>query len=218
MNKNAECGLGEGVLYQRSSTAVAWKPNLTDEAINDSAAWYIEFNPQSGYYMFKNAASGKYLTHNTSNSNVSLKSTSSPGTNERFQLMPDRTDVTIGAGSSKLTTHGFWFTWTVNKADFKSMKANTCGKITGYGSINQTAFDYSDKATNQQWIIISEDELEAYRNAAISTNIESVAQEDRTGKSVTGIYTIDGIRLPKTQKGFNIIRYNNGTTQKIYIK
>ena len=218
MNKNAECGLGEGVLYQRSSTAVAWKPNLTDEAINDSAAWYIEFNPQSGYYMFKNAASGKYLTHNTSNSNVSLKSTSSPGTNERFQLMPDRTDVTIGAGSSKLTTHGFWFTWTVNKADFKSMKANTCGKITGYGSINQTAFDYSDKATNQQWIIISEDELEAYRNAAISTNIESVAQEDRTEKSVTGIYTIDGIRLPKTQKGFNIIRYNNGTTQKIYIK
>jgi len=218
MNKNAECGLGEGVLYQRSSTAVAWKPNLTDEAINDSAAWYIEFNPQSGYYMFKNAASGKYLTHNTSNSNVSLKSTSSPGTNERFQLMPDRTDVTIGAGSSKLTTHGFWFTWTVNKADFKSMKANTCGKITGYGSINQTAFDYSDKATNQQWIIISEDELEAYRNAAISTNIESVAQEDRTKKSVTGIYTIDGIRLPKTQKGFNIIRYNNGTTQKIYIK
>jgi hypothetical protein len=220
MNKNAECGLGEGLLYQRTSSAIAWQPNLTQETISDSAAWYIEFNPQAGYYMFKNAATGKYLTHNTNNSNVTLKSTSKPGTSERFQLMPDRTNVTIGKGSNKITTHGYWFTWTVNKGDFKSMSANTLGKITGYGAINQKTFDYTNEATAQQWIIISEDELEAYRQIAIATDIESVTANENGYDSppVAGIYTPGGTRLQKVQQGVNIIKYKDGSSKKIFIE
>lgn len=220
MNKNTECGLGEGLLFQRTSSAIAWQPNLVQEAISDSAAWYIEFNPQAGYYMFKNAATGKYLTHNTSNSNVTLKTTSTPGISERFQLMPDRTNVTIGKGSNKITTHGYWFTWTVNKGDFKSMSANTLGKITGYGSINQKTFDYSDNATAQQWIIISEDELEAYRQIAIATDIESVTADENgyNSPSIAGIYTPGGMRLQKVQQGVNIIKYKDGSSKKIFVE
>lgn len=221
MNKDKERGLAEGVLYQRANTALAWQPNLTDEVLNDSAAWYLEFNPTNGYYSFKNAASGRYLTHASSGSNVTLKEVAdTPASTERFQLMPDRKDVTIGTGKNKLTTHGYWFTWS-NGSNNKAMSANALGKATGYGGIAQADFDYSDKATTQQWIIISEDELEAYQAIAVATGIRTIAMNDTTlngTKKVVGIYTTGGIQLKETQKGFNVIKYSDGSSRKIYVQ
>lgn len=219
MNKNVDCGLGLGVLYQRTSTAVAWQPNLVGETLADSAAWYMEFNPKLGYYMFKNVETGKYLTHASGSTTVSLKATDSPTRTEQFQLMPDRTDVTIGTGKDIITTHGYWFTW--NDSGNKSMQANKAGKATGYGTIAQANFSYSNSATAQQWIIISEDELEAYRAAAVATGIQSINLDDKTvsgSKTVVGIYNTGGMLMKETQKGLNIIRYSDGTTRKIFVK
>lgn len=221
MNKDAERGLGEGLLYQRNSTSLGWKPMLTDETVDESAAWYMEFNSSTGFYHFKNASTGRYLTHASNGTNVTLKNvTTNPSITERFQLMPDRTDVTIGVGSSKIKTHGYWFTWT-DGSNVKSMSANALGRTSGYGTIPQETFDFSDKATKQQWIIISEDELEAYQAAAISTGIKTVATGDTTPdgtKTVVGICTIDGVQLQATQKGFNIIKYSDGSTKKIFVE
>ena len=82
-------------------------------------------------------------------------------------------------------------------------------------------FSYYDTATNQQWIIISEDELEAYQAAAVSTGISKISVDDTSldgTKTVVGIYTLGGMPLKETQKGFNIIKYSNGSSQKIYVK
>ena len=100
------------------------------------------------------------------------------------------------------------------------MSANTLGKITGYGSINQKTFDYSDNATAQQWIIISEDELEAYRQIAIATDIESVTADENgyNSPSIAGIYTPGGMRLQKVQQGVNIIKYKDGSSKKIFVE
>ncbi|MBR2154709.1 MAG: dockerin type I repeat-containing protein [Bacteroidaceae bacterium] len=167
MNKDAERGLGDGLLFQRNNSSVSWKPLLQNEQVSDSAAWYIEFNAQRGYYLFRNALTGRYLTHSATGSMVTMKSTKSPSTTELFQLMPDRTDVTLSGNDTQLTTHGYWFTWvgtgTDNKPINKAMGANVFGSRTGYGSIPQVAFDYSDNATQQQWIIISQNELETYQ-------------------------------------------------------
>ena len=163
MNKDSIGGLGEGLLYQRSSTAVGWQTLLKNEEVSDSAAWYMEFNAQQGYYLFKNASSGKYLTHSTSGSNVTLKAilgNKQPTSTEYFQLMPDRTDVTLSGNNVSVTTHGYWFTW-YNGSENKAMKADKMGRM--YGGILQASFDYSDAATLQQWIVISEDELETYQ-------------------------------------------------------
>ena len=220
MNKDKDGGLGLGVLYQRTSSAVAWQPNLTNEQLSDSAAWYMEFNPQLGYYMFKNAATGRYLTHSASGSSVTLKKiTGLPSATERFQLMPDRTDVTIGKSRNKLTTHGYWFTWYDNGN--KSMSAKDLTERLGYGAISQATFDYSDAATRQQWIIISEDELEKYQAIAVATGISTISVDDKTldgSKTVVGIYTIGGTKLPATKKGVNIIRYSDGSVKKIYVE
>ncbi|MBQ9640363.1 MAG: hypothetical protein IJV06_02195 [Bacteroidaceae bacterium] len=162
MSKDTERGLGNGLLYQRNLSSVSWKPYLENETVSDSAAWYMEYNPQLGYYMFRNAMSGRYLTHSNTASTVGVKSAKSPTTTEYFQLMPDRTDVTLAGNDTQLTTHGYWFTWAYNGSN-KAMGANALNERTQYGTIPQATFDYSDAATQQQWIIISEDELEIYQ-------------------------------------------------------
>lgn len=217
MCKHKDRGLGRGVMYQRSASGLAWSNNLTDETLSDSAAWYMEFNAKTGYYMFRNAATGKYISHS---SNLSLKDTKAPSVTEYFQLMPDRTDVTIGSGTAKIKTHGFWFTWANGNAN-KSMNAGTLNSNLGSGLVSLADFNYSNSATAQQWIIISEDELEAYRAAAIATSIEFAEVDDWTpeeGQAVNGVYTSGGVRLQKMQKGFNIIRYGDGSSKKIVVR
>lgn len=222
MNKNAERGLNRGLIYQRLDQVIAWKENLTDKALNDSAAWYIQFNASDGYYMFKNVATGKYLTHNAGGGNVVLKAvTGKPGKTEYFQLMPDRTDITIGTGGDKLTTHGYWFTWfDSSRNNNVSMEANALTTL-GYGSIAQKTFNFSNSATAQQWIIISEDELAAYQAAVISTGIESIRPDGELvdgEKVVVGIFTPGGMQLQEVQRGINIIRYGDGTSKKVIVK
>ena len=223
MNKSEEGGLGKGLLYQRATSAIGWKPYLNTEddevvEVGDEAAWYLEYNPQNGYYMFKNAESGRYLTHAAGGSNVTLKnisSTSKPSTTEYFQLMPDRTDVTITVGDNKITTHGYWFTW--NSSGDKAMQAGKMGN--SYGTISQVAFNYAE-TPSQQWIIISEDELEQYgMKPSIPTNIGTVTIDGNdVEKKVVGIYTIGGTKLNATQQGINIIRYSDGTSEKVLVK
>lgn len=218
MNKNAERGLGEGLLSQRSTTVV-WKPCLTQEEINDSAAWYMEFVPTKGYYMFRNAISGRYLSRSTMTTSMTTKKTTSPSTTEQFQLMPDRTDVTIGAGDKTVTTHGYWFTW--NDGNNKAVSAKALSEKVGYGTLEQVTFNFSDSATMQQWIIISEDELKDYHDAAVALGIRNINTNDEAtngNKTVTGIYSADGISLQHTAKGINIIRYSDGSVKKIYVK
>ena len=209
MNKNAQRGLGKGVLFQRTPAGVvSWKENLTDEALSDSAAWYMEYDPVNCYYLFRNAATGRYLSHYTG---VSARGISKPSSNEWFQLMPDRTNITIGTGKSKKTTHGYWLTWKTD--EFKAVNAAALGKTTGYGNITATTFDFSNSATAQQWIIISEDELADYRAIAVATGIKEIEyamDEELVSKSV---YDLQGRRVSTPTKGLYII---NG--KKVLIK
>lgn len=219
MNKDVEHGLGTGLLYQRAKTDIAWKPLLTGAVLSDSAAWYMEFDPQNCLYSFKNASTGKYLTHSSSG-NMEVKTLKTAPTNdEKFQLMPDRTDVTIKIDGKNNKTHGYWFTW--NDSGFKSMSAASLSNRKGYGNISQETFDFSDNATVQQWIILSEDELATYQQKAIETGITNIHVNDKTiggEDTVVSIYTTDGIPLNSTQQGFNIVKYSSGAVKKIYVK
>ncbi len=218
MCKSDERGLGDGLLFQKGVLA-AWKPYFsTGTEVNDSAAWYLEFNPSSGYYSFRNAATGKYLTRSSTVASMSTKATKSPSNSEMFQLMPDRTDVTVGTGDETVTTHGYWLTWYDNGN--KAMEADGLSETTGRGMAKQTAFNFSDSATSQQWIIISEDDLDAYRKAAIPTGIKDTGTDGSSSgqAKIAGVYSIDGTRKTGTTKGLNIIRYTDGSASKVYIR
>lgn len=186
-------GLYDGFLYQRTSTSVAWKVAYRND-LEDTDAWHIEYDAKSGLYRFKNVGSGKYLTHTTA---MTLVSTSSPTYNQSFQLMPGRKDLVINEGSTTFTAPSFWFTW--NNSGDKAMTLSTLNKSTNYGTASITNFNFSDAGgTTQRYIIISEDELEAYETAALPTGIHSTTAENEPDAAAsTAVYSIDG-RLIKT--------------------
>lgn len=219
--KDETLGLYDGLLNQRNSSAIGWKPYDNTEAVDDSAAWYIEYIPENGCYAFRNVKTGMYLTHKAGGTRVTIKSIAAnkqPSSTEYFQLMPDRTDITYGTEKNKFQTHGYWFIW--DDSGTKAMQANALLKL-GYGPVAVAAINNASNATAQQWIIISEDELEAYQDAAIATGVRSISIDDKApngSKTVTGIYTTGGIQLQKSQKGFNIIKYSDGTTKTIFVR
>jgi len=178
MPKDAK-GLGKGLLGIQGDKQLGWKPMLdTGATIDDNFAWYLEYDAENCYYFFRNAKTGQYMSHNN-NASVTMKSfsgTDKPAKNEYFQLMPDRTDVTLGVGKYSKTTHGYWVTWRTNQ----SMKAEDVNASKGYGAVPQQSFNYSNSATQQQWIIISEDELNDYLAAAVHPDHELVLDEDFT--------------------------------------
>lgn len=219
MCKDEGRGLGTGLLFERKSNFLGWQNNLSGEAVSDSAAWYLEYNPQSSLYRLRNASTGNYITRPTSGTSMKTKKTTTPSLYESFQLMPDRTDVTLGTGTNELTTHGYWFTW--NSNGNKAMGAGALVKALGYGSISISEFDFSDNATAQQWIIISEDELQKYKDILIATSIQQIEDSNGTtdgNKAISGIYTVDGSKAPSLRRGINIIRYQDGTSRKIVVR
>ena len=173
MCKDEERGLGTGLLCMYKNSifySLGWKDVLSADAtwVGDSAAWKIEYMPSLGYYRFKNVKYERYLTNQSSKytTATSMSTGTSPNTNPSdyyFQLMPDRRDVTYGTEKGDITTHGYWFTWTPTAGLHKAMSANEIASGKEYGTFAISDFDYADTATKQMFIIISEDELQQWK-------------------------------------------------------
>ena len=213
--EDADHGLNDGFLFQRTSTAPGWTKPTIDQ-MDDAFAWYLEFVPSTGLYRFRNAQSGRYLSHSTS---ISMKSTQKPGNSEGFQLMPGRNLVTVGKGKKSFSAQSYWFTW--DNSGSKSLTLGAYNASTDYGTASVTNFDFSNKATAQRFIIISEDDLETFQSIANPTAIQTLpmtASEQDGSRTITAIYSADGRRLQQTAPGVNIIRYSDGTTRKVLMK
>ncbi len=219
--EDPELGLYDGYLYQRGTTNTSW--NVFDTP-SDTAAWYIEYLPSQGYYTFRNAATGKYLTHKAGANSVQVKTIAAgknPASTEYVQLMPARADVTIGAGKSAMTLPSFWFCWSESGAN-KVMQAKAVGTFSGYGAASIADLKFTNDAKSQRFVIVSEDELEAFNATAEAVGIKSIMADDKTeianGEGVEGVYSIGGMRMSDVKKGINIIRNTDGTSKKVYIK
>lgn len=191
MCKNSASGLGEALLYANGSKTIALKDMLSDNnGIPDEAAWTLTYEPETGMYLFKNVAKNKYLSKR---SGYMLYTTAKPADTEKFQLMPDRTDVTITTATDKLTTHGYWITGT------STLSANTSNYTSNASFVT---FDFSDSATKQQWIILSEDEIAKYWPA--TTGITEVKAENNINATNEQTYNINGQRINGNVKGLII--------------
>ena len=188
-SEDAERGLADGFLYQRAAAAVAWKNEYYLNELSDSAAWYLEYVPTQGLYRFRNAATGRYLSRNSSGS-IMLKNTSSPGNSESFQLMPGRNKITVKGGVGRYTALSYWFTWQNNGN--KAMQLNALNSRLGYGTPSIEDFDYSNNATTQRYLIISEDDIEAFERAALPTGVENINQESINKSEERKVYSLDG--------------------------
>ena len=133
---------------------------------NDSAAWYVKFNANEGKYIFRNVATGRYLTHTTSNFNDVLRAniTNTPGSQQLFQLMPTRHDLTVGRPWSSYTARPL------------NVLFETWNGMTASGTrVSPVASDLSDGATSQHWFLLSEDEMHTFEAMVEALTVKTVS-------------------------------------------
>lgn len=214
-SESSTIGINDSYLCESATGAIQWRKMTDEEAatVENNAAWYLEYDAQACYYRFRNAQTGHYISHTATS--VSAVDKANPSVNENFQLMPGRVDVTTKVNGKNKKTYGYWFTW--NAGGNKGMQLGAANTFTGVGTCKVVNFDFSDKATDQRYIILSGEEL-GFEN--IYTSIENVTRPSTVlqNRVVSSIYNLSGVKVPALQHGINIVKYSDGTSEKVYVK
>ncbi|MBQ6063300.1 MAG: hypothetical protein IJK87_06675 [Prevotella sp.] len=164
-----------------------------DAAANDSAAWYLSFEPSTQYYTIRNAATGKYITYNSSRF-VAAERTS-PVANDWLHLMRGRVDVTTEK------YRGYWMIHPITDWNPNCMVANASG------SVGQATFNLANSATTQRWLILTEEEMRKIN--AYTDGIKAIESGDDAREAIEsqGMFDLQGRRVNNA----------NGQRKGIYI-
>lgn len=209
VSEDTELGLySEGYVRVNDKDELVW----SNAAANDSAAWEIEYDLETGYYHFKNEATGKYI----GTSSRSIKTVADKGDKTRIQLMPARQPMEFGKGDTKYNTRGYWMGWTNSRGANLNLLPGKLGSD-GQGKFSYTGLDFSNAATSQRFIFISEDDLAAYQAAAHAATGLTIAPSAES-HTVVGIYTIDGIKIDSERPGVILVKYSDGSIEKRIVK
>ena len=160
-SESPDGGLDNAYLMQNKIKRLAWEKMTAEEAtLNDSAAWYITFNPKTRYYQLRNVATGHYLTyHGTGTSGFRLTDQGFASTNEQFHLMRSRVDVDFG-GTRTAGLRGYWIIHPENKQN------PTCLSVGVSGLTTTAAFNLGNDAVKQRWLIMPAEELGSVEEAS----------------------------------------------------
>lgn len=169
-NEAEDRGLNSSYLMEGKSKRIQWvEASSEDVAKNDSAAWYISFNPKNQYYQFKNVATGRYLSYTTSGANgVKAADKTTPTLNESFHLMKGRLDVVVGRSNKKSTHRGYWIIHPESKENPECFVANAAKK-TGTATLN-----LYNEAASQRWIILDEEGIQDFETGVKSLYAEEL--------------------------------------------
>ena len=127
-----------------------------DAENSDNYAWYITYDPKTSYYIFQNVGTGKYLSYSTT---LRAQAKTSLTNSEKFHLLPGRADVTMG----DFTGTGYWIT----KGEDVAMQANA-------STAAKASLDFSNTATNQRWLFLTEDQMASYNNAVVGVEMDKL--------------------------------------------
>lgn len=127
-----------------------WIAMDADEATaNDSAAWYVSFDPATCYYSLKNVATGRYLSYNTTGSNgIKTKVVENVTAKERFHFLPSPVEVAKVNGETKT---GYWIGYVKNNT--VSCLAAQATNLTKSLNLN-----FSKEGADQRWLILTAQE------------------------------------------------------------
>lgn len=160
-SESPDGGLNDSYLRQNKIKRLAWEKMTAEEAtLNDSAAWYITFNPRTRYYQLRNVATGHYITYyGTGISGFRLTDQGFASVNESFHLMRSRVDVDFG-GTPMKGMRGYWIIHPENKQN------PTCLSVSVSGMTNTATFDLGNGAVKQRWLIMTAEELNEVEDAS----------------------------------------------------
>lgn len=144
---------GASSFLSMTSTGTIRSMQVTSyEAMNDdNYAWKITVNPKTGRYILQNIGTGKYLT-NSSSTIKSIARSGNTTSNEEFQFLPSRTDVQ--AGDWKGTSY-----WILTANGHLAMQGGTYNSTGKYYAVDTKNYDAANAATQQRWIMLSNDDL-----------------------------------------------------------
>jgi hypothetical protein len=177
-NEDPRAGRDTTFVIETPTGKLVYRTMTASEALaNDSAAWYITFNPQTRYYSIQNVATGKYFTY-VSSSETSMQSVSGAGLNATrissdglpnnanmwFQLLAGRGSTWVGADTVAVKMKGFWIIHPQNSATPYVWRAASLG-ATANGAFTTT----ETSAKLQRWLLLSEDEVQRF-DAAFAVN------------------------------------------------
>lgn len=169
-NEDPDRGLYSAYLTVNERGNLVWSDkSAADATANDSCAWYITFTPDNAYYQLRNAATGRYITYASAGTNgIKTAERTTPTSAEDFHLMRSRTDAVVGEGTDAVTTRGYWLIHPEAKLN------PACLSASANGATATAAFDLSDAATTQRWLILTADELAPLESASQKAYREQV--------------------------------------------
>lgn len=157
-SNNVETGMMTGYLHG-GSTSLKWdKVSSVEAKADDAYAWYIKYDPKTRLYYFQNVGSGRMITYNNGYKMVARSAATDA---EKLHLMPARVNTIIGSSTKKLEKTAYWV-MKPGKYSSQAMEATTSG-------VTAKTIDLTNAATRQQWLFLTEDELEKVDAAAVKT-------------------------------------------------
>lgn len=144
-NESEDKGLYTSYLSVAPTGTLQWMAK-SGQAVNDSSAWYITFDPATCYYSLKNVATGKYISYKSTGTNGFVaKQVDTPTADEKLHFLPACVDPEGG-------NRGFWIGRVQSNA--MTVLAALNNKTTGGSALSLTA-----SASAQRWLILTGDEV-----------------------------------------------------------
>lgn len=190
-NENEGRGLYDSYIVENTKGQLVWKSLSAEQALrNDSAAWYVTFNPKNCYYQLRNVATGHYMTYASTGTNgIRTASKEVAGTNENFHMMRSRKDVALGSGDAQMNVRGYWIIHPEHKQN------PTCLVATTNGTVSTAAFSLTDAATVQRWLLLSANEVNRFESAAVGSfmgELDDMAQHIKSLVAVPHTEDVEG--------------------------
>ena len=155
-SESADHGLYDSYLIEGSANKLTWTNKSVEEvAENDSAAWYITFDPKTQYYTFRNAATDHVITYAYGFKTASRSTITAA---DKFHLMRGRNDVVMG----DMKLRGYWM--------IHPEQSNTPATLTAAanGAVSSASLDLYDRAVQQRWMFLAADELEGFDSGTVA--------------------------------------------------
>lgn len=191
-NENEKFGLYTSYLVQNEKGMLVWKEmNASTALANDSAAWYITFNPDNCYYQLRNAATGRYVTYNSAGTNgIRTIARTEPASNDNFHFMRSRIDAVIGSGDSEMRLRGYWIIHPEHKLNPTTLIAGS------NGTTSTASFNLGNAATVQRWMLLTAEEATDFEAACVASfvsDLDAVIERIKTLVAVPHSEEAEGV-------------------------
>ena len=152
--ESEDYGLYDSYLTEARANKITWTQGDMSVSPNDSAAWYVSFDPATQYYTLRNAATNHVLTYSNGFKTANRVSTTA---NDKLHFIRGRKDVNMG----NVTTRGYWMIHPENSNTPPALTAAAAG------AVSASAVNLYDQSAQQRWLFIAADQLEDFEQGTV---------------------------------------------------